>query len=217
MNNLRLALEAVYLRELEQMPSEPELETQVVVSREFEDRMEKLFFGQSHRAGPHRIRRILLAAVLAALLASAMSVQAIRGPVIRFFLDIQEEFSRLVFSTEELQPTEEPGLFIPDAPSGFEETARDVDGRSAEVEYWSEDGHFLSYSQERIEGLGMYLDTEDAQTDWESISGVDIFVVTNKGFVSMVWSDGVYVYDIATNAEVSVLRDFAEKIIKKIK
>ena len=219
MDKLRSALETVYLRELERFPSEEELETQITISPEFEERMRELFNGQTRHAAPKRMKRIVLAAVLAALMASAVSVQAIRGPVIRFFLDIQEECSRLIFNTEQTQPTAESKIFIPDPPEGYTETKREEYKNSVVVEYVSDEGFFLSYCQNRIKGLGKSLNTENADTDWEWINGFDVFVFTNKGFTSMVWSDSVsvYVYDITTNGEISELRDFAENIMEKIK
>lgn len=216
MENLKLALGAVYSNELSKLPGEQDLEAQVMISPAFERRMRKLIHGQMSVAPNRRVKRMLLVAVLAALMASALSVQAIRGPIIRFLLDVREECSRLIFNTEEVQTTTASGIFIPKAPEGYTETSRDKVEFSAYAEYISEEGYFLSYSQDRIKGLGMSLNTENAETDWEWINGFDVFVFTNKGVTSMVWSDGIYVYDVTTNGEISELRNFAEKIMEKI-
>lgn len=217
MGNLKLALETVYLNELNSIPSEQELKSRIIVSTKFDRRMKKLIREQATIAPNRRIKRMLLVAVLTALMASIMSVQAIREPIISFVMEIYEECSSFIFNSTNGHTPGTDEFFIPDPPEGYKETRREEFKNVAEVEYSGENGEFLSYTQYRYHNASLSVDTENAPTDIEKILGCDVFVYSNKGHTSMIWNDDVFVYELSTTADISELRSITEKIIEKIK
>lgn len=217
MENLKLALEAVYLNELDGLPSEAELEAQVNLSPAFERRMKKLLHSQSFFIPGRRVKRMLLVAIIAALMASTMSVQAIREPIMNFFLEVHERCTDIIFQITEDEPIEEYAFSIPEPPEGYVETNREEHKAQVKTEYSTNDGDYLRYTQYRLNGTTLSVDTEDASVDMDQIQGCNVFLYSNKGFNSIVWSDGIFGYKLNGTCDVVELRSIAEKIMIEIK
>lgn len=217
MENLKLALEAVYLNELDGLPSEAELEAQVNLSPAFERRMKKLLHSQSFFIPGRRVKRMLLVAIIAALMASTMSVQAIREPIMNFFLEVHERCTDIIFQITEDEPIEEYEFSIPEPPEGYVETNREEHKAQVKTEYSTNDGDYLRYTQYRLNGTTLSVDTEDASVDMDQIQGCNVFLYSNKGFNSIVWSDGIFGYKLNGTCDVVELRSIAEKIMIEIK
>lgn len=216
MENLKLALEAVYLNELDGLPSEAELEAQVNLSPAFERRMKKLLHSQSFFIPGRRVKRMLLVAIIAALMASTMSVQAIREPIMNFFLEVHERCTDIIFQITEDEPIEEYAFFIPEPPEGYVETNREEHKAQVKTEYSTNDGDYLRYTQYRLNGTTLSVDTEDASVDMDQIQGCNVFLYSNKGFNSIVWSDGIFGYKLNGTCDIVELRSIAEKIMIEI-
>ena len=217
MENLKLALEAVYLNELDGLPSEAELEAQVNLSPAFERRMKKLLHSQSFFIPGRRVKRMLLVAIIAALMASTMSVQTIREPIMNFFLEVHERCTDIIFQITEDEPIEEYEFSIPEPPEGYVETNREEHKAQVKTEYSTNDGDYLRYTQYRLNGTTLSVDTEDASVDMDQIQGCNVFLYSNKGFNSIVWSDGIFGYKLNGTCDVVELRSIAEKIMIEIK
>ena len=213
MGNLKLALETVYLNELNCLPSELELKSKIIISPEFEQRMKALFHNQHAAVAGRRVRRMILVAILAALMASTMSVQAIREPIVNFLLDIYEICTDIIFqnSVDEERGDE---LFVPDPPVGYVEISRSRYESLVEVEYKSEE-ECVYYTQYYQEGVTLSTDTEDACVGFKEIAGYPAFLYSNKGYNSIVWSDGKFAYELNSTCSTDELWKFAETIMRK--
>lgn len=162
-------------------------------------------------------KRTMLVAIIAALMASTMSVQAIREPIMNFFLEVHERCTDIIFQITEDEPIEEYEFSIPEPPEGYVETSRAEYKSLVEAEYNSEDGNYLYYTQYRQNGTTLSVDTENAYVDVEEMQGYTVFLYLNKGLNSMVWNDGKFVYELNSTCDTSELRSIAEKIMIEIK
>lgn len=217
MKNLKLALEAVYLNELDSMPSEVALERQINISLEFDQRMKELFRNQTTAMPGRRVKRMLLIAIIAALMTSAMSVQAIREPIEKFFLEIYDICTDIIFQQSENSSVEEYEFFVPEFPEGYIETRREVLETQIKVEYKTENNGYLRYTQYLLDGMALSIDTEDADVKLDQIQGNNVFLYSNKGFNSIIWSDGTFGYKLNTTCDVEELRNIAKRIMEEIK
>ena len=62
----------------------------------------------------------------------------------------------------------------------------------------------------------MSVDTEGADTDTEDILGRRVFLYSNKGWNSMIWTDGLFAYDLNADCSMQELRGIAEAMMKEI-
>lgn len=212
MGNLKLALETVYLNELNCLPSELELKSKIIISPEFEQRMKVLFHNQHSAVAGRRVRRLILVAIIAALMASAMSVQAIREPIVNFLLDVYEICTDIIFQNS-VTEEREGELFIPDPPEGYVEVSRLEYTSLVEAEYKSTEENGVYYTQYYQESTIMSADTEDANIDVKEIAGYTAFLYSNKGYNSIVWSDGKFAYELTSTCSMDELWKFVEKIM----
>ena len=217
MNRLKFALQAVYLDELEKLPSDSELCNLIVVSEGFERKMNRLFRSKGRVYPKRRIMYMILVAILAALMTSVMSIQAFREPIAGFFLDIYEYCTDLIFQSETVDQQKEKAFIIPDAPSGYTEISREEYQSLVSVEYYSAQGHTVIYTQYRQEGAGLSVDTENADTNIEEMHGFQVFLYSSKGWNSMIWNDGSLVYELNGDCGMQELCGIAEVIMNELR
>lgn len=216
MADLKTALEAACLRELDDLPSEAELAGQVSFSPDFERRMRKLIISERRRFVTifrHRIRRTVVAAIVAAtLMASTMSVQAIQQPVVGFLVQVYERFSQIVFSEEDEEATRSPsateGFTVPPAPDGFTITRQEDHGTLLEVEYSADNGDYFIYTQYLLDGATMSIDTEGTETEPITIGGNEGLWYSNRGINNLIWQNDAYGFWISGTCGFDRLKAF---------
>ena len=106
-------------------------------------------------------------------------------------------------------------LFVPDPPEGYKEVTRAEYTSLVEAEYNSEEGDYVYYTQYQQEGAILSADTEDANVDVKEIEGCTAFLYSNKGYNSIVWSDGKSAYELNATCSMAELWKFAEKIMRE--
>ena len=215
MSNLELALVAVREHELTQLPAEAELHEVVSLSQAFERRMKKLWRSTVSRTTRRKTKHMLLIAVLAAMIASVMSVQAILEPVVNFLLDIYDRCTDIIFQTSANETVEEIDFYIPLPPDGYVETSREELQTQVKVEYSAQSGGYMRYTQYDLEGLSLSIDTEDADVRVEEIQGISIFTYSKNGLNSIVWSDGTFGYKVNATSSLPKLMEIVEDVINR--
>ena len=223
MKTLKLAIEEACFLELDGIPTEKELKWQMPCSEEFEARMASLFQVKNReniRLTSFRIsKRFLLVAIIAAMLATSMCVQAVREPILTFAAEVYEKCTRIIYtngdSTGDTIPVDERGFVTPNPPEGFEEIRRDEFSEVLEVEYLAADGRYLIYNQYKIEGAVLSIDTEGTQRKVVDVFGYDGFYFINKGLRNLGWSDGRYGYLVYGNSSFDVMYRFAQSICQQ--
>ena len=130
-----------------------------------------------------------------------------------FLLDIYEICTDIIFqnSVDEERGDE---LFVPDPPVGYVEISRSRYESLVEVEYKSEE-ECVYYTQYYQEGVTLSTDTEDACVGFKEIAGYPAFLYSNKGYNSIVWSDGKFAYELNSTCSTDELWKFAETIMRK--
>lgn len=198
---------------LQDLPSEEEIARQQVLSDRFLRRMDDLV-GKARR--PIRIwkKRLLVAAIICALLASAASVYANRDAVANFIVHVYEKFTSIVFQqpTESSEPTSEPALAsglsdkLPiDMPQGYKVSDQLLLKGYIQIVYTNEAGQELLFTKQEKSGLHIGIDTEGAVIEEMAINGNRGIFYTNKGQNNLIWEDASYAYSIIGKIDKQVM------------
>jgi len=192
----------------------------VTFSPRFERKMERLlrvrrrpFYRYADTAGKKAV--LALAAALILLVSLVFSVSAIRGPVVRFFIEVYEKFSQVFFQQQgESFPA---ALEVYYAPAWLPEGYREDTGQMVNIfvqcerAYICEGKDDILFIQHVITGAWR-IDTEGTQAKPVLVNGNEGFYYSNKEIQRLTWSDGQYGFLVSgTIAEADLLR-IAESI-----
>ena len=162
---------------------------------------------------------VIIVAVLIALSTTVFSVKALREPLVNFFIDVHESFSRVIFQNDNpavpaLTKIEE--YFTPHyIPEGYLLNKKEEFDTVASYEYKNENGNDLAFSQAILNGSRMTIDTEDSFTENITINETTGIFFSNKGYDNIIWNDGVYIYYISGISELG--RDELIRIAESVK
>lgn len=193
---------------LNQLPSESELAATHVFSVRFTRRMARLLRQAARQKGKKlsvqaqqvsgRLRkRLLVAAIVIALLTSLFSVTSARETVVRFIIDIYDTFTTVVFPKE--HQSGDPGhktgtnpidfdTMLPDAvPAGYHLTSRQLNGQSLHVVYTNQQHESIFLYIHASDQEQLILDSEQTKAETLLIAGHDGFFYANKGTQALLW------------------------------
>lgn len=172
-------------------------------SSSFEQKMRKLLRRREASYWPlvSSVGRRVAMLVLAFLLASSclMSVEAIRVPVVHFFVEVYETFSRISFEGDEgagASPETIEELYLPsEIPEGFvlSESLQDSNLR---LYYFVDHEDFIEWGQ-YCKGGTHHVDTEGTRAEEITLNGVTYLYYSNKGIQNVIWEESGYVFSCA--------------------
>jgi hypothetical protein len=195
------------------LPPENELAARYSFSNAFTDRMQPLFrkarrFEKRHpwaapaareaRSGATMRKRLVLVAIIVAILASVLSITAARETVWNFIVQTYEKYSNIIFGTGDPGQTIDPSdVFNPDdlkLPAGYHEIERtDVEG-FLQIVFTGPAGDQLIFEKIAGESLQMIIDSENTQTENLQIRGSEGLYYSNKGYQHIIWQEGPFVF-----------------------
>ena len=202
---LREAVVRADIRELEAMPADHEIEHEF--SKRFERRMKKLVRrsktgNQAGGAVFLRRRAVALAAAIVILLATAMSVSAVRAAVFEFITEVYEKFTHIFFN-ESRSSSDSAGEFVVRRPSfipeGFELVSEKMAGPVLLV--YKKGSDYISYSQQRLEDVSMDINTEGAALEELEFKGLPAKYYSNRGVQNLLWYDDEYLYMVSSTLD----------------
>ena len=211
--------------ELLEEPMSEEFKAQCLrlIDREFAKRRRN----KRHRAAARNAAKAALVAfaLIALLSVGVMSVEAIRVPVLNFFLEHKEKFTTIFFTPTDPVDTTREGMvqegplagLLPDIYK-MDSCSESPDGNAHAV-YLTDDKEFVLYSARKWENSTLGFDTEDADL-YEEKKLLDhyAFLVVKEERVQILWineEDG-FIYSISTdNMTPDDFWSLAEKISLK--
>ncbi len=216
---LREAVVRADIRELEALPADYEIEHEF--SKRFERRMKKLVRrsktgNQAGRVVFLRRRAVALAAAIVILLATAMSVSAVRAAVFEFITEAYEKFTHIFF--EESPPSQESAdelsirrpSFIPE---GFELVSEKMAGPVLLV--YEKGSDYISYSQQCLENVSININTEGVKLEELEFKGLPAKYYSNQGVQNLLWHDDKYMY-MVSSVPSTLDRDIVFKIAESV-
>ena len=210
----------IYVREQNsRLPSEEEL-AGIAVSDEFKARMEKLLRRQ--RRGYYVLfgttaRRVasFVVALLLAMTVTTFSVEALRQPVVRFFTEVFETFTRVIFvddtsDPEQVEMEKRAPSYIPD---GYVVESEIDAGALYRITYVNtKTGEKIFYRQQQNDENNMIIDTENSAYQDIVVAGFDGLTYKSAGEEYIVFADNQYAYFISGIITQEELLKIAESI-----
>ncbi len=220
--NLLTAFELYVQQQNALLPDEDDLKD-VTFSDGFAARMRQTFsrrkrgyyvlFGTAAR----RVASIVVALLVSATIVTA-SVEALRRPVVEFFTEIFQKFTRVSFVDDTPTPPAEELVFEPHKPSyvpdGYVMSSEKELDNHYQVVYADENGNRIRFVQEWKENGYLTMDTEDVQYTEIEIGNCRGVTYLNKGKIVMAFSDDEYAYTLTASISVDELIKIAESIEK---
>ena len=196
-----------------------------VFSERFENRMTKLVkFSERpyfRFVNTFAKRAAVFAIIITIPLSAAFSVEAIREPVIQFFIEVYEKFTHIVFQTDAgnsennanenssgdslsgafpviIEDVYEPTVL----PDGYTFTNNINMSIFYQNTYSNQNGEDISFDQFTITSIDLNIDTEDGAIVEEiMLKNTKALFAQNKGTNFLVWNDNKYGYKIVGTIE----------------
>lgn len=232
--HLKMALDDYLLQSIASLPAESELARLQSFSKNFEQRMKRLIRKAAiiektqqprlnerpvsrPRSSSLKKKRLLLAAVILAILVSAMSVTAAREAVLGFLVRVYETFTSLVFDegrdsqTPTTQNGSDPANKLPTRiPDGYAQADQLLTDGFRQIIYVNPAGEELIFECQAAANLQVLVDTENVAVEELNVSQSRGLYYSNKGVQNLIWQDGAYVFTISGKISKSELLFMAE-------
>ena len=206
---------------LRQIPDDGELQQKQSFSAYFEEKMRKLI--QKASASPQQLhlqmaRRIAAIFLIFTLTTAAlMSVEAIRVPILRFFAEVHQTFTRIVFGAEEetfVFPEGIEQVFVPGfVPEGFALEFELLDTAFAIQNYRDGEAYF-EWSQ-YSSNVALHVDTEGTTTEEIMQGGISYLYFENKGVHTLIWEQSGYIFTCDGTIGKDALLEIAKSLQEK--
>ena len=210
----------IYVREQNaRLPGEEEL-AGIAVSDEFKARMEKLIRRQ--KCGYYVLfgttaRRVasFVVALLLAMTVTTFSVEALRQPVVRFFTEVFETFTRVIFvddtsDPEQVEMEKRAPSYIPD---GYVVESEIDAGVVYRVTYMNaETGDRIYYRQQIVDGNTTVIDTENHAYQTIIVNDTNGFAYKSASEEHVVFIDDQCAYFVSGIIAQDELLQIAESI-----
>ncbi len=175
----------------------------------------------AYRAPVQWRRRLVLLAVIAAVLVSAVSAVAAREEIRNFFITIYEKYTSVIFDrqagTAEI-PVESVSSAVSDLPSyipeGYEVGSRLVTDNYIQIIYSKADALDIIFERNSPDNLTAILDTEGTQYEKIPVDRFEGIYFSNKGIQNLLWQDEYYVYGLSGPASREDLTAIAQSVYK---
>ena len=197
---IKQAVEQYQENWVRELPSEQELGKKYRLTKEFRRKMEKLiqkekrpFYRMFNTAGK-RVA-VILTTFLVAAAALCMSVEAIRTPIVRFFVETFEKYSIITTTGEGSEAGKtriEREYELGELPQGYELVESQTSELAAIKEYRNGENGLLLLDQSPWTVIEDMADTESARTEEVEVSGNPGTYIEKNGRVNLVWAQEGY-------------------------
>ena len=181
----------------------------VVFSKEFEEKIRsinkrrKTFYYRATKTTPRKIAIILVAAIIT--ITMAMSISAIRKPILNFFTSIYESFITIfVEADEELElPTSIEQMY---KPTYLPEEYIEISSENYEFEaisMWMKNASAIILSQNIIsEETKISIDNKETDYQTATISGNSVYYYNKDGYYYLIWSNDYYIFSLTAPSDI---------------
>jgi len=215
---LQWALELYEKQWLATLPDENDPALEHTFSKRFERKMRRLIGRRKKRYYPlinMAWKRVALAVAVFALMAfAAMSVKAIREPVVRFFIMVYEKFSTVVFGDVYSVPEAriDQVFEIGNLPNEFQLQDRQQQDTFVRTLYVNPEGMKINFYQLLSASPLVQFDSENTEHEEVNINNAIGCFYHNKDANNLFWSDGTYLFWLISGLEKNALAAVAASI-----
>ena len=185
--------------EIIQLPSEEEINWEF--SLEFQRKMWNLIQNPKYRS-PRRFtfrKGLLVAAIVALFISSAMSVGGVRTPVAEMLWNVFHTHSDILYeysSEEESMPTAiEQEFTLTDVPEGYKEVQHNVYPGAIFHQWQNDEGQMIELAQQILSGAHS-IDTENAVMEEVLLGEQKILIAQKSPTILAVWTFNGYSFQL---------------------
>ena len=136
-------------------------------------------------------RAAVIVAALLVLCSCAMSVKAIREPVIRAIVYVYETFTSLFFECEEDEDTAPlKPCTLQTVPEGYVEKEKLMNEAMVRVFWENDQGQWIRLQQTPKESHAVVLDNESAEMKVHTVRGLQLYIQVSKSTEAWNWVEG---------------------------
>lgn len=159
-------------------------------------------------------RVAIICIVLLTMLTTACSVKAIREPIVNFFTEVYESFTRYFFEGETADTIiKEYSLNV--LPDGFEQTNKIQNDISITTVLENKSGDIIEISQTITDNTQHNLDNQNGVKYEITVDGQKIQVLESDSFIQSVWIKDKYCFKVTGYGNID--KDTLKQVIENIK
>lgn len=186
-------------------------------SEKFIKRMERLIRSQKKaywkfvNTASKRVAVLLI--VLLTMITSALSVKAIREPVVIFFKEIYESFTQYLFegdTTDEIKKV----YAVTWLPDGFYQSDK-IESNTAITTVYINGDNTIKFTQQTTNNAELFLDNENCATTSITISNFNVDIYEGENAKHAIWTKDGYFFKLTCMGDISI--DSIKMMISSIK
>ncbi len=214
--DLKNAFREVVSSEFAHIPTD-ESSIDFTFSERFNKRMEKLIRSQKkvyyNFVNTAYKRVAIICVVLLTMLTTACSVKAIREPIVNFFTEVYESFTRYFFEGDTADTImKEYSLNV--LPDGFEQTNKIQNNISITTFLENKSGDIIEITQIITDNTQHNLDNQNGNKYEISVDDQQIQVLESDGFIQSVWIKDKYCFIVTGYGNID--KDILKQVIENI-
>lgn len=166
-----------------------------IFSQKFEHRMNKIIRAEKkkmwHWYNTVTKKVAIIIITLTILITTVSNVDAIRTPIVNFFVEVYESFSHY-FLSGDLKEKIDYEYHLSSIPSGFYETNVIYDSTRIVHIYESDNKNVIELSQTITDSIDLYVDNEHGTINKIFINDVEINIYISDGCTQAIWISDSY-------------------------
>lgn len=183
-----------------------------ITSKKFNQSMKRLIHAQKSPIWKYvntTGKRVAMLAIVFMLLSGcAMSIEAIRTPVVQFVIEVYEKFTQLLVPSEQTEnnvPTTiekkyKPTMMI----QGYSLVGEDYDLLYYQLRWSNSTEEEIVFQQSILTNYASIIDTENIPYRKIELSQYDAVYFTSANKHSLIWSDGEYTFKITCQTSIDI-------------
>lgn len=148
-------------------------------------------------------RAAIICLVIVTLFTTACGVKTIREPIVNFFMEVYESFTKYFFDGETAE-TITKEFSIKALPEGFEQTDVAKSDIHITTTYENRSGTIIEFSQTITEDTEHILDAEHGNTEKIMVSDREVHIIVTDEVTQAVWIQDVYLLRITCFGDVDL-------------
>ncbi len=148
-------------------------------------------------------RVAIICIIILALLTTACSVKVIREPIVNFFTEVYESFTRYFFEGDTANTiTKEYSLKV--LPDGFKQTNKTQSDILIITEYQNEHGDIIEFTQSSTKRVEHTFDNEKANVYTEMLNNLEVKIYDSYDTKQAVWIKDEYSFNLICYGDISI-------------
>lgn len=158
-------------------------------------------------------RVAIICIILLTMLTTACSVKAIREPIVNFFTEVYETFTRYLFEGDTTDKITKE-YTIKKLPDGFEQTEQFNSDILIVTTLENDNGNIIEFSQAVADGALFDVDSEQGETELVQIGGAEVMLYKSPNSTLAMWIQDEYYFTITCYYEANT--DIIKQMIEQV-